>query len=124
MTHEAGELPEQGARRLLDQTLEFWIRPEVERRSQAKLLPNGFQLLAGQVLFDLDAGAPRVRINEEVRALASVRTPQPLTPGEPVMSNQVDEFVHIELTDDDPNEGHITLVRPQGGLGNLFQFSI
>lgn len=79
MTHEAGELPEQGARRLLDQTLEFWIRPEVERRSQAKLLPNGFQLLAGQVLFDLDAGAPRVRINEEVRALASVRTPQPLT---------------------------------------------
>jgi uncharacterized protein (UPF0332 family) len=73
-------------------------------------LPDGFQLRAAQVVFEPDADAPLVRINEEVRALARVRPAKPFKAGDPVTADHVAEFLHLELTDENPNAGHITMV--------------
>ncbi len=108
---ELPDMPPEMGQRLFEQTLELWLRPEIERRSERGVLSEGFYLQAAQVVFDLEADAPLVRINEEVRALARVRAAKPFKAGDLVTADHVGELLHMELTDEDPNAGHITIIR-------------
>lgn len=40
---------------VIDHTLQMWITPEIEKRKQTKMLPDNFQLLAAQVIMQVDA---------------------------------------------------------------------
>jgi hypothetical protein len=61
---------EEFSQNLMQQVHELWINPEIERRREAGRLPDDFALTSVQVIMNLDADAPEVRFNEEVKVLA------------------------------------------------------
>jgi uncharacterized protein (UPF0332 family) len=111
---------------LLKQALDLWIRPEIERRRKNNKLPNQFTLRAAQIVMNVDAGAPQVRFNEEVKAVLKVRLPKPMgrtmEAGETVVLDDGMEVEDIELTDADPNAGHVTLLAKGGQWHIKFDF--
>jgi hypothetical protein len=52
-----------------------------------------------------------------VKAVAVVTAARAIAKGEQVTDDDVSGYKEILLTEDDPNEGHITIVAPQGQLG-------
>ncbi len=113
-SQEPDEITE--ADRIIEQTFDFWINPEIERRRQAGPLPEGFTLYAAQIIWNVDARGPEVRFNQEVRAVLRARATRAVTPGEDVTTSisNVDDVVDIDLTGLDPNAAHETLVRRGG----------
>ena len=101
-----------GPERTLHQAFEIWIAPEIERRRVAERLPNPFTLQMAQVLFS-PSGDHVVRLNEEVRGVGRIRVAEgrTLTKGEPVRASDIEGFESIELTDEDQDLGHITVIR-------------
>jgi hypothetical protein len=102
-------LDEQGAQHLFEEVLDLWIHPEIERRRAAGLLPDDFLVYKAQVVLNLDAPT-QVRLNHEVVAAARLKVNRPIRKGEIVTVGDVDEIADIQLTDLDPNAGHVTLV--------------
>ena len=97
--------------RVLQQTFDLWISPEIERRRQRGVIDDSFTLRAAQVIFDPDVGAPVVRLNEEVMAVLHGRAKRgPIQQGEPLTEDDVD-LQMVLLTSMDPNAGHITILR-------------
>lgn len=94
----------------MQQAFELWINPEIERRRQAGRLPDGFILYAAQVLMDLDTAAPTVRLNAEVKVVLKVRTTRPVKKGERLTARDFSDIEDVELTDLDPNAGHLTMI--------------
>jgi hypothetical protein len=101
-------------RQTLDDVFEFFVRPEVERRSQAGTLDAATTgLSAFQVLFPSD-GQPIVRINEEVRVNVTLSvdasrkmdnaTPQTMQPGDRI------EEIYLPPTEE-PTFAHFTACR-------------
>lgn len=90
--------------------LDLWINPEIERRKEAGNLEDGFVLRAAQVILNVDASTPEVRLNEEVVAVAQARAARPIEAGEKLTSNDLSTIESIELTEQDPNAAHITIV--------------
>ena len=113
------ELP---AEPLLHQALELWIGPEIERRREAGRLPEGFELHAAQVIFEMELDAPEIRLNEEVKAVLKIRANRPFEAGEPVRWADVTELVELQLTEQDPNAGHLTILRRPDGWWITFDF--
>jgi HEPN domain-containing protein len=108
--------------RVVEQAYEFWIGPEIERRREAGELPEDFALHGAQVIFGVDEELPEVRLNGEVKAVAQVTAARAIEKGEQVTENDIAGFKDILLTDDDPNEGHITIVAHKAGWAVAFDF--
>jgi len=64
---------------LMQQVLEIWINPEIERRREAGRLPDDFALTRAQVIMNLDANAHEVRFNKEIKAVAQFSSPERLS---------------------------------------------
>jgi hypothetical protein len=107
---------------VIQQAMEFWINPEIERRREAGTLPDSFALSAAQVILDPSADAPEVRLNEEVTAAVLAEANRDITKGEEVTADDISAYKDIILTDDDPNAGHITIVPHQGYWALAFDF--
>src|SRR5688572_23907614 len=96
--------PEWG-QKALDHQFELFIRPELERRLQEGTITSPYEIRMAQVIFSPDGSKPKVRLNEEVRAVAKVKPSKlPLRKGQAVMASDVAEIEEIELTGLDPNE--------------------
>jgi uncharacterized protein (UPF0332 family) len=109
--------------RVIEQAFSFWIDPEIERRRADGRLADSFTLTAAQVIFDVDADLPDVRLNDEIWASAIPREPRAVAKGKPVTAENVDEIAALELTDHDPNAGHLTIIRrSEGGWFLAFDF--
>jgi hypothetical protein len=68
-----------------------------------------------------------VRLNEEVKAVMLVKvhdTAKPdMGPGKPVYWDQIEDISDIQITEHDPNAGHVTLVgAPDGRWLVVFDF--
>ena len=96
--------------RVFQQVRDFWIIPEIEKRKNLNRLPNDFKLRGVQIIFSLDRGWNKVRLNEEVKAIARSKINRSIKKGETVYENDIDNIEKIELTDDDKNCAHITLL--------------
>lgn len=96
---------------LWNQAWELWIAPEVEARRKAGRLSPGVELRAVQVIFDPDAAALEVRLNEEVRAVSEVKVEGRIETGQAIFVDQVQGISSVELTDHDPDAGHFTALR-------------
>lgn len=116
------ELTDEFKRRVYEQLFEMWINPEIDRRRVAGRLPDDFALYAAQVIMNPEATGNEVRLNDEVAAIAMVRARGPLEPGEPVSSEQVEQILGLELTERDPNAGHMTLLYHANGWHLSFSF--
>ena len=108
--------------RVVEQAYEFWIGPEIERRRTARELPHDFALRAAQVIFGIDEEPPRVRLNEEVKAVAVVKAARAIEKGEAVTEDDIAGYEDIVLTQADPDAGHITIVAHKGGWTLAFDF--
>jgi len=98
------------AQKLFQQTIDLWIKPEIEKRKSLNRLPKDFRLKSVQIIFSLDRGWNKVRLNEEVKAIANCKINCSKNKGEPVYEKDVDEIESIRLTEKDPNCAHITLL--------------
>ena len=70
MEEDRIELDETFAKNLMQHALDLWINPEIERRRESGTLPDDFAVHRAQVIMNLDADAPEVRLNKEIKAVA------------------------------------------------------
>ena len=108
---------------IFQQARELWIDPEVARRRNAGQLEDGFALAAAQIIFNADTEAPEIRLNDQVRAVLKARAARPIEKGERVTTQDFTEYVDLELTEEDPNAAHLTILRgPRGHWWLTFDF--
>lgn len=53
---------------IFQQIIDLWINPEIGRRKESSRISEDFKLEKAQVIFSLDRGWNKVRLNEEVKA--------------------------------------------------------
>jgi len=102
------------ADRLFRQALDLWVNPEIEERRSRRLIDDGFALHSAQVIFPspLDARANYVRLNDEVKAVARVKINRPTSVGDHIRESDIEDFEAVRLPEnDEPNAGHLTMVR-------------
>jgi hypothetical protein len=95
---------------LLRQAFELWINPEINRRQAEGKLTDGIDLFTAQIVFHIDLPV-EIRLNHEVKAQAQMQLSRSFRPGDPITIGDVEEIVSVDLTDDDANSAHITLIR-------------
>lgn len=96
--------------RAIQNIMDIFITPEVERRQGAGTLPRPVNLSFAQVILFPDERQPLVRINEEVRAKSKIKYKPGISKkrGDPVYENEIEAIEQVELgPHDDPDCGHI-----------------
>lgn len=101
---------EEIAQRIFQQVIDIWVTPEIERRKKLGKIKDGFIISKIQIIFSLSAGGNKVRLNEEVKAIIKCKVKGPTNKGDVVCEGDVENIEKIELTDDDSNCAHITLL--------------
>lgn len=97
--------------RVFQQMMDIWVGPEINKRKSLNRLPKDFSLKAAQVIFSLDRGWNKVRLNEEVKAEAKVKLNASKNKGDPIYEHEIENIESIKLTHDDSNCAHLTLLR-------------
>jgi uncharacterized protein (UPF0332 family) len=107
---------------LLKQLFDLFIIPEIENRKANGKLADAFILLGAQIIFYADGKKNEVRINSEVQAIADVKLKNGISKqkDENIRYDEIEDIKGIRLTDeDDPDCGHVTLVR----MGNTWNIA-
>lgn len=115
------EFPPDLYSRFVTHFIERWINPEIQRRRDAKILSDDFNLFAAQVIMNFDKPT-EVRLNEEVRAKVHGTFLRPFEKGAQVSIAELDSVTGIELTSHDPNAGHLTMLLYKGDWLVAFDF--
>lgn len=109
--------------RLLRQLFDIFINPEIERREEAGVLKGPFTLQSAQII--MNVGQHRIiRLNDEVRAMMQVRRAPGGSSegGADVYWDEIESIEHFQLTEEDPNAGHATIIRGADGWFVFFDF--
>jgi len=96
--------------RVFQQVMDIFIIPEIERRRKEGKIKDGTGITKMQIVFSLDKGSNEIRLNEEVKAVAKAKINRSINKDEIVYEIDIDAIEKIELTDEDVNCGHITLL--------------
>jgi hypothetical protein len=102
---------EEIGQKVFQQVMNIWIIPEIERRKNLGRIDKKFILRGAQIVFSLDWKFPKIRINEEVKAIIEGKPTRDIKKGEAVYEKDLEMIGNIKLTDDDSNCGHITVLR-------------
>lgn len=108
--------------KVISQFVTLWLNPEIARRRERGTLPDGFRVYAAQVLLAPDGSAPEVRFNEEVKMRAKVKWNREPEVGDSVRLSNIKEVEYLELTDEDENCGHVSMLFSQRGWHCQFSF--
>lgn len=108
--------------KLFNQIMELWILPEIKKRKQENRIKDNFSLKCAQIIFSKDRGWNKVRLNNEVKAIMQVKANKPKNKGDTVYYSEINNIETIELTKQDPNCGHITLLQLNGQWIISFNF--
>lgn len=98
------------AKRIFQQVMDLWIEPEIKKRKSLKRLPKNFNLKAAQIIFSLDRGWNKVRLNSKVKAEGHMKLNTSKDKGDPIYEAEIENIQSIKLTDKDPNCAHVTLL--------------
>ena len=101
---------EKTKQRVFQQIMDIFIIPEIERRRKEEKIEDGTIISKMQIVFSLDKGKNEIRLNEEVKAIVKGRATRDIQKGEAVYETDIDSIEGVELTDEDVNCGHITLL--------------
>jgi len=96
--------------KIFQQVMDIYIIPEMERRKKEGRIKDGTIISKMQIVFSLDKGKNEIRLNEEVKAIIRGRATRDIQKGETVYEKDIDSIEGIELTDEDINCGHISLL--------------
>lgn len=101
----------------------FQVRfaPEIRRRIEERELDKDFVLAACQ-LIQTGHGTSWVRLNEEVRGVATVRTNSAVEKGQAVDWTQVGAILDFDLVEEDLDFGHFTVLHTGSSWATLFDF--
>ena len=101
--------------------IDLWINPEINRRRKEGTLPEDFFAYAIQVIFDDDLECVQVRLNEEVKAVLEVDFTRDVKAGDAITIGDIGNVKRVQLTKEDPNAGHFTLIRKKEGWTIAFE---
>lgn len=90
--------------RIFQQVMDIWVNPEVERRRIKET-----SITKIQIIFSLEEGN-KIRLNEEVKAIITGKATRDIKKGELVYETDINQIENIQLTKEDSNCGHITLL--------------
>jgi uncharacterized protein (UPF0332 family) len=111
---EFAQLDEEVAQRVFQNTLDIWVRPEIQRRVAEGRLPENIELTAAQVIFNV--GAPDVvRLNREVLVQGVFHAVPGVEAGDVVGRDRVAAIESAELTREDPDAAHVTILAKRKG---------
>ena len=110
------------SKRVFQQTMDIWVIPEINKRRIIGKLPTNFELRAAQIIFSLDQGFTKVRLNDEIKAVANCIANATIEKGQIVKEQDIERITSIELTEKDPNCAHITLLSLKGKWHISFDF--
>jgi len=96
--------------RVFQQVMDIFVNPEIERRIKRRAIKEGTPITRIQIVFNLDKGKNEIRLNEEVKAIIHGKATRDIQKGEVVYESDISEIGGVELTDEDVNCGHITLL--------------
>ncbi|MEK6760971.1 MAG: hypothetical protein AABX93_03545 [Nanoarchaeota archaeon] len=108
--------------KIFQQAIDMWLSPEIERRKKFGKIADNFVLSKAQIVFSLDTGGNKIRLNDEVKAIIKCKINKPIKKDDVVHEIDVDKIEKIELTDDDSNCAHITLLFFRGNWIVSFDF--
>ena len=103
-------MEEETKQRVFNQVMELWILPEIERRRNEKILENNFILRGAQIIFSHYRSFPKIRLNHQVKAIVKGKANRDIEKGEIVYEKDIQDIEDIQLTEQDPNYSHITLL--------------
>ncbi len=103
------DINDEFVRRLIDQAINLWIKPEIEKRKKEEALPNNFELRIAQVLF-LGYAKMEVKLNEEVRAVMKTKLNRSIKKGDAIYFSDLEKVESIDVSEFYPNAGHITIL--------------
>ena len=113
------------AQRAFQQFMDLFVTPEIKLRQEKGSLETPFNLFAAQIIFYPDGRNPEVRLNSEVKAISLVKLKRgaKLKVGDMISLKDVEGIEKIKLTDqDDPNSGHVTLIKLNKSWVYTFDF--
>src|ERR1700722_9687640 len=118
-------LPLEIQERFLQQAFSLWITPEIERRRDRGILPDGFELFAAQVVMWPDGSPLDVRFNEEVRCSFIVRLAHEIAceQNKLIGTSDIDQVAEIRPPSDEADAAHITLLRRKESWCFTFDFT-
>lgn len=96
--------------RVFQQVIDIFVNPEIERRKKDGTIKDGTLITKMQIVFNLDKGKNEVRLNGDVKAILKGGVTRDMQKGEAVYEKDIDTIEDIELTNEDVNCGHITLL--------------
>jgi len=109
------------ASRTLEQAFRLWFEPELRRRAAEGRIEKGFAVWAVQVVLNFDAD-PQIRLNQEVKGAFVARAGKKAKRGETLLLRDIAQIESMQLTDEDPNAGHLTAVIHNGRWHLFFDF--
>lgn len=119
---EKNKIDEEIIQRFLDQSMNQWINPEIEKRKKEGLLSEKFVLQAAQVLFFPDPALVEVKINNEVKGIARAIAKRNIEKGETVKDTDISEIESIDVSEFYPDAAHLTVLFFPGRLICAFDF--
>ncbi len=100
--------------KVFEQFMELFVLPEVKRKQESGELEKPLDLHRAQIVFFPDGRQQQVRINSEVKGVAEVQLKPEFSKeaGEDVFQHELECIRSIDLSEeDDPDCGHVTLLR-------------
>lgn len=95
--------------RIFQQVIDIYVIPEIEKRRKAGTIKDGVLITKIQIVFNLDKGN-EIRLNEQVKAIITAKATRNIQKGELIYETDIDDIEKIQLTEEDANCGHITLL--------------
>ena len=120
---EDDEIPAdiEGFHRTIFDMFRIAFSPEIRRRRQEGLLSPDFSLRSAQLLQPLDC-KNKVRLNDEIRGIATVRVNRAIEKGEAIYEKDIQGLVDFDLDESELDAGHFTLFLLAGSWWAVFDF--
>jgi len=96
-------------RRVLEQAFDLWINPELARRKASGVLPEDFALWGAQRIQPPE-GAVTIRINDEIRGVASIKARRAVEKGDGIVLGDLEGLEDFDLPSDELDNGHWTVL--------------
>jgi hypothetical protein len=104
-------MEEEIGQKIFQQVMDIWVIPEIERRKYSGRIDQNFILNGAQIVFSFEWRFPKIRINDEIKAVMEGKINRDIKKGEKVYEKDLDSIESIKLTNEDSNCGHITILR-------------
>jgi len=88
-------MDEEIGKKVFQQVMDLWVKPEIERRLKYKKIEKNVVLTKIQIILSLNS-KPKVKFNEEVKTIINY--------------SKNNDIENIKLNDLDPNGAHVTLL--------------